>query len=193
MRAGNAARNRVDGLRFAGVALAGARIEQLHRVAAEMRQHVVGVDDIFRVESNRERALPRIGKLARYRIAECRPGGKAAVEHGDVVVADPAREKPKPRGKHIAAGVVRDELRVVAGAAAPQKAREALRIRERMTAVLAGLRSGELVFDRRKEGAGKMRLFVEPQPKTEIAQRVPAVDDDETLDRRAARGVARAR
>ncbi len=111
VRAGNPARNGVDGFRFAGVAFARARIEQLHRIAAEMREHVVGIDDILGMQTNRKRAWLRLGKLRRDRITERGPGGKAAVEHCDIVVADPAREKPKTRGKHIAAGIVGDELR----------------------------------------------------------------------------------
>ena len=59
-------------------------------------------------------------------------------------------------------------MRAVAGTAAPQKSREAFRIRERMPPVLAGLRAGELVFDRSKERPGKMRLFIESQAKAEI-------------------------
>ena len=76
---------------------------------ASARGDAGGVDDQLRPRARHEARRLRAGVVGRDRPALGDPGRKAAVEHGDRVVAHPAQHPPEPRGECARARVVADD------------------------------------------------------------------------------------
>ena len=89
-----------------------------------------------------------------------RPPRKAAVEHRDIAMTDPATQEPKARREHVAARIVGDDLRAVIYADRAQIGRELLGIGKRMAAVRAAWRAAHMAVEIGVERAGQMRLAI---------------------------------
>ena len=112
------------------------------------------------------------------RMAFGAPLGKAAVEHGNGVVPDPAQHPPQPRSGHAAAGVVAHHLVAGPDALLADPGEEGAEVGKRMAAITLGAHGREVVIEAGKQGARNVRLAVLLLAFFRIGEIEPAVDHD---------------
>ena len=117
-----------------------------------------------------------------HRVAGALPGGNAAVEQGNVTVAQPAGQHPEPSGHGAALVVVDDELGVVRKAQCSQLAAQCLAVGQGVATQRGIMTAAEVVVDGEEVCRRDVACFPGASASLRIVEPVAAVDEHAAID-----------
>lgn len=123
-RAGDVAAHTIDRFVFTAVAVGCACIDHDARGCVHVGEYGCRVDRRFERRGCAEIAGGRVRHVGCKRLAGCFLCLKAAVEHGNRIMAEPAQQPPQARRIRAALRVVHDDLLALLEAAAREQRRE---------------------------------------------------------------------
>ena len=171
------ARNGVDRLDVAAVALGDTRVEEDQVAFADPPLELLGVDRVAGALLGHERR-----RLDRLVAGPERPVPRVELDHGAVVVAEVAQEPPEPLG--AAHRAVRDDEDARPDPGERRGGGEVVGARKRMAPTQPG-RGGEVALDVEERRAGDVPGEVELAPAVGVAELPSAVDEAVTHPRRS--------
>ena len=123
------------------------------------------------------------GDVLRQRVTGGLPGLQSTVEQRNRVMAEPAQQPPCARGVHAALRVISDHLLTLLKPARLQRLHQPRAIRQRMAAIVAGLRPGQIAIEVQIMRAWQMPGQIGFLARLGVGQIETAIDDEHAARR----------
>src|ERR1700733_4361346 len=151
LRTGHVAGDRIDLLVLAGEAIRGARMDEQNLARRKRSAHLIAAQRRLRIHMRCELARrPRLA-FGADRQARRKPCGVTAVEHGHLLMTDPAQQPPGARRVGAVALIISHHLHAPINAPACRSRAPRLNARQRMAAAARADRARKIAIQMRVE------------------------------------------